>query len=97
MRTFSWPRTEAGPGEVVEVTGGYRGVFEGETVDFDRETPGQDGYNFRATNARPHGRQAPHRVIRHYRAGEHPNPSAGFEIQIGPTQQLEPPRDVRRL
>ncbi|MCW2527208.1 MAG: hypothetical protein JWM76_2068 [Pseudonocardiales bacterium] len=77
---------EAGLGEIVEVTGGCREVFEGETVDFDWETPGQDGYDFRVTNARPRGRQAPHRVIRHYRAGEHPNPSAGIEIQIGPTQ-----------
>jgi hypothetical protein len=39
---------EAGPGEVVVLTGGDREVFEGETVHFDWETPGQDGYNFRA-------------------------------------------------
>lgn len=77
---------EAGPGEVVEVTGGYREVFEGETVDFDWQTPGQDGYKFRATNVRPHGRPAPDRVVRHYKGGDHPNPSGGITIQIGPQQ-----------
>jgi CspA family cold shock protein len=80
---------QAGPGEVVEVTGGYREVFEGETVDFDWETLGQNGYDFRATSVRPRGRQSPHRVIRHCRTGEHPNPAAGIEIQIGPTQRLD--------
>jgi hypothetical protein len=80
---------ESGLGEVVEVTDGYREIFEGETVDFDCDTPSQDGYDFRATNARPRGPQAPHRVIRRYRAGEHPHPSAGIEIQISPTQQFD--------
>jgi CspA family cold shock protein len=79
---------EVGPGEVVEVvTDGYREVSQGETVDFDWETANQDGYDFRATNVRPRGRQAPHRVVRHYKAGEEPNLSAGLEIQIGPAQQ----------
>jgi CspA family cold shock protein len=84
---------QAGPGEVVEVSGGFREAFEGETVDFDWErtsSPGsQDGYSFRAATARPRGRQAPHRAIRHYRAGEDFYPPAGFDIQIGPTQQLD--------
>jgi hypothetical protein len=39
------------------VTDGYREIFEGETVDFDCETPGQDEYDFRATNARPRGKR----------------------------------------
>ncbi len=75
----------AGPGEVVEVSGGYREAFEGETVDFDWEPtalPGsQDGYSFRATTAAPRGRPAPHRVVRRYPAGEHPR---GIHLQIGP-------------
>jgi hypothetical protein len=69
---------KADPGEVVEVSGGFREVFKGETVDFDWIHANQDGYGFRATTARPRGRQAPHRTVRRYRAGEHPNPSAGF-------------------
>jgi cold shock protein len=78
-----------GPGEVVQVSGGYREVFEGETVDFDWEPaafPGQDGYSFRATTARPRGRQAPHRVVRRYPAGDHDHPR-GISLQIGPEQQ----------
>jgi hypothetical protein len=67
---------KAGPGEVVEVTGGVRKVFEGETVDFDWETPGQEGYDFRAVNARPRGRSGPSQVIRHYSVGEYPSFSA---------------------
>jgi cold shock protein len=58
---------EAGPGEVVVTSGGFRETFEGETVDFEWETPGQDGYDFRATTVAPRGRQAPHRVTRHYK------------------------------
>jgi cold shock protein len=73
----------AGPGEVVEVTGGLREVFEGETVDFDWETPGQEGYDFRAVNARPRGRSGPPQVIRHYSAGEYPSFSVS-EIQLDP-------------
>jgi CspA family cold shock protein len=68
----------AGPGEVVRVSGGYREVFEGETVDFEWEHPGQDGYAYRATTVRPRGRPAPHQVIRHYKAGERPDPSSDF-------------------
>jgi CspA family cold shock protein len=73
---------EAGPGEVVEVSGGYREVFEGETVDFEWEHAGQDGYAYRATTVQARGRPAPHRVIRHDKAGEHPDPSRGFEFRI---------------
>ncbi|WP_101951300.1 hypothetical protein [Mycobacterium sp. 3519A] len=61
---------ERGPGEVIEISGGFRELFEGETVDFEWESPGQDGYSFRATTVRPRGRPAPHRVIRRYNTGE---------------------------
>jgi CspA family cold shock protein len=50
---------EAGPGEVVEVSGGYREVFEGETVEFEWEHPGQDGYAYRATTVQPRGPASP--------------------------------------
>jgi transposase InsO family protein len=39
-------------------SGGFREAFEGETVDFDWVHADQDGYDFRATTARPCGRQA---------------------------------------
>jgi CspA family cold shock protein len=58
---------ETGAGEVVEVSGGFREAFEGETVDFEWEPANQDGYAFRAISVRPHGRPAPHRTIRRYR------------------------------
>jgi CspA family cold shock protein len=58
------------PGEVVEVSGGYRELFAGETVDFDWEPANQDGYAFRAVSVIPRGRPAPHRTIRRYRTGE---------------------------
>jgi cold shock protein len=58
---------EPGPGEVVEIQGGYREAFEGETVDFEWERANQDGYTFRATKVRLRGRLAPHRTIRRYR------------------------------
>jgi CspA family cold shock protein len=64
-----------GPGEVREVSGGFREAFEGETVDFDWQPvyPGsQDGYDFVATSVWPRGRPAPHRTIRYYKAGESP-------------------------
>jgi CspA family cold shock protein len=74
-----------GPGEVVEISGGFRELFEGETVDFAWEhvpPPGQDGYSFRASTVRPRGRQAPHRIIRQYKAD-----SAGFRLQMGPLKR----------
>jgi len=57
---------KAGPDEIVEVSGGFREAFEGETVDFDWVHADQDGYDFCAPTARPRGRQA-HRAIRHYK------------------------------
>lgn len=63
----------AGPGEVVEVSGGFREAFEGEPVDFDWETASQNGYSFRAISANPRGREAPHRVIRRYNPAERTN------------------------
>ena len=71
------PSPKPGRGDVVEVTGGFRGLFNGETVDFEWERPGQDGYSFQATTVRPCGRKPPHQVIRHYKASEHPDASAG--------------------
>ncbi|WP_280234780.1 hypothetical protein [Nocardia cyriacigeorgica] len=41
------------PGESMTVSGGFREVFVGETVDFDWEPAQQDGYDFRATDIRP--------------------------------------------
>jgi cold shock protein len=77
---------EVGPGEVYEVSGGFRELFEGETVDFEWEhaaAPGsQDGYSFRATTVRPHGRRPPHRVIRQYKAGPD-----GYRLQMGPLKR----------
>ncbi|ORB52297.1 hypothetical protein [Mycolicibacterium rhodesiae] len=65
-----------GPGEVVEVSGGFREAFEGETVDFDWQPtayPGsQDGYSFVAITVWPRGRAAPHRTVRYYKDGESP-------------------------
>jgi cold shock protein len=62
---------EPGPGEVIEVSGGFRELFEGETVDFEWErtaAPGsQDGYSYHATTVRPCGRPAPHRIVRRYK------------------------------
>jgi CspA family cold shock protein len=61
-----------GPGDVVEVCGGFREAFEGETVDFDWQPaayPGsQDGYSFVAVTVCPRGREAPQRTIRYYKA-----------------------------
>jgi CspA family cold shock protein len=58
----------AAPGEIVEVTGGFREAFAGDTVDFDWEHPGQDGYDYRAVTVVPRGRPRPHRTIRRYQA-----------------------------
>jgi CspA family cold shock protein len=80
------------PGEVIEISGGFRELFEGETVDFEWErtaAPGsQDGYSFRASTVHPHGRRPPHRVIRHYKAG-----SAGSQLQMGPVKRLDGTKD----
>jgi cold shock protein len=55
-------------GEVIDVSGGFREAFAGETVDFEWEpVANQDGYTFRANTVRPRGRLAPHRTIRRYR------------------------------
>ena len=51
-----------GPGEVVEISGGFREAFEGEPVDFEWEPANQDVYAFRAISVRPRGRSAPHRL-----------------------------------
>jgi CspA family cold shock protein len=64
---------KAGPGETIEVSGGFRELIEGGTVDFEWEPtarPGsQDGYSFRATTVRPRdGRRPPFRVTRRRRA-----------------------------
>ena len=56
--------------EVVEISGGFREAFEGEHVDFEWEPANQDGYAFRAISVRPHGRPAPHRVVRRRRPEE---------------------------
>jgi CspA family cold shock protein len=68
----------AGPGETLDVSSGFKELFEGETVDFEWEhtaAPGsQDGYSFRATTVHPRNRQAPpHRVIHRSRVNEHPD------------------------
>jgi CspA family cold shock protein len=80
----------SGPGEVVEISGGFHELFEGETVEFEWEhtaAPGsQDGYSFHATTVRPHGRRPPHRVIRQYRAGP-----TGYRQVMGPVER--PDRD----
>ena len=57
-----------GPDDVIEVTGGFKEAFAGETVDFEWEAASQDGYVFRATTVVPRGRTAPHRTIRRYRS-----------------------------
>jgi CspA family cold shock protein len=81
---------ELGPGDVIEIeiSCGFRELFEGETVDFEWErtsAPGsQDGYSFRATTVRPHGGRPPHRVIRQYRAGPD-----GYRLQMGPVKRPE--------
>ena len=73
----------AGPGEVVEVSGGFREAFAGETVDFEWEPTsipgGQDGFSFRTITARPRGRPAPRRVVRRYPASDRPS-EIGLEI-----------------
>jgi CspA family cold shock protein len=57
----------------IEVSGEFRDLVEGETVDFEWERPegGQDGYPFRATAVRPR-RPAPRVVSRSYRDDEQP-------------------------
>jgi cold shock protein len=81
-----YERPEIGPGEVLEISGGFCELFEGETVDFEWErtsAPGsQDGYSFRATTVRPHDRRPPHRVIRQYRAGP-----TGYRLEMGPLKR----------
>jgi CspA family cold shock protein len=54
---------QAGAGEVVSVSGGFRELFVAETVDFQWTTSGQDGYDYRAVTVRPRGRDAPHRTV----------------------------------
>jgi CspA family cold shock protein len=54
------------PSEIVETTSDFRELFDGETVDFEWESPGQDGYDFRAVTVRPHGRPPPRRSVRRY-------------------------------
>jgi cold shock CspA family protein len=65
-RVWADSRPTPGPGEHV-VTTKFTRLFEGETVDFEWErtsVPGsQDGYSFRATTVRPHGRQPPHSFV----------------------------------
>jgi cold shock protein len=64
---------EPGPGEVVHVVAHrYLEAFEGETVDFEWEPANQDGYAFRATTVRPHGRFPPGRTIRERNAVKRP-------------------------
>jgi hypothetical protein len=86
-----YERPHLDPGEVIEVSGGYAEIFEGETVDFEWErtaTPGgQDGYDFRATTVRPHGRRPPHRTVRQYRTGP-----TGYRQVMGPVKR--PDRDA---
>ncbi|HYO02783.1 MAG TPA: hypothetical protein VET27_13315 [Mycobacterium sp.] len=65
---------EPGAGDVVRVSGKFLEAFEGAPVDFQWERVGQDGYDFRATTGRVRQRQPPHRLIRHYKAVEGPNP-----------------------
>lgn len=66
----STPKLEAGE----YMTGGYREVFEGETVDFEyrgtSQPGGQDGYSFIATWAWPRSRQAPQRYVHRIADGE---------------------------
>jgi CspA family cold shock protein len=64
---------KAAPGETIEVSGGFRKLIEGKTVDFKWEhtaSPGsQDGYSFRATTVHPRDRRPPlFRVTHRYRA-----------------------------
>jgi CspA family cold shock protein len=40
------------PGEIVETTSDFRELFDGETVDFEWESPGQDGYDCVSWTAR---------------------------------------------
>jgi|SRR3954454_10349475 CspA family cold shock protein len=58
------------PGEVLEISGGFREAFDGESVDFEWEAANQAGYAFRAVTVRPRGRPAPHRVVRRRRPEE---------------------------
>jgi cold shock protein len=78
-------RPTVGPGEVVEVSSGFRELFEGETVDFKWEHANQDGYGFRATTVHPVGRKPPHRSIRTYKADE-----TGFRLQMGRLKRPRP-------
>jgi CspA family cold shock protein len=59
---------QAGPGEVVEVSGGFRELFVAETVDFQWRTSRQDGYDYCAVTVLPRGRSAPHRTVRRRQA-----------------------------
>jgi CspA family cold shock protein len=77
---------QAGPDEIIEVSGGFRELFEGETVDFEWAQPGQDGYPFLAVTVRPHHRPLPQHVIRRYKVDEHPQPDA-IRGYFGPGQE----------
>lgn len=50
---WSGQRPKLGDAESLEVTSESRVLRDGETVDFDWESPGQDGYDFRAVDVRP--------------------------------------------
>jgi cold shock protein len=71
---------EPGPGEVVRVSSKFLEAFDGEIVDFQWGRANQDGHNFRATTVRVRERQPPHRLIRHYEAGDDPH----FQTRILP-------------
>lgn len=59
---WSGLRPELGEHTSLEVSGGARNLHESETVDFDWESPGQDGYSFRAVDVRPR-REPPHVTV----------------------------------
>lgn len=82
------PKLEAGE----YMTGEYREVFEGETVDFEyrgTSQPGsQDGCSFIAIWARPRGRQAPQRTVHRIADGQ----QGAFQsvLRIGDIEQSSP-------